>query len=250
MDVLTNIPFSLNQDSLFKRCLIEEESEYAEMFKEIIEEAKSVANPKAISRELFIDSIGEETVSFDGVTFTSRVLCSNLENVERVFPYVVTCGRELDKVSVPDDDFLKKFWLEEIKATILESSRTYLKNYLNQKYSLGKSASMSPGSGDVNVWSIEQQKELFSLFGDAKELIGVELTDSYLMVPIKSLSGLRFQSEVDFRSCMLCHRENCEGRTAPFHEEMWDSLQEKDKLQVTTAENKKTGDDCYTTVRK
>ncbi|MBC8461851.1 MAG: hypothetical protein H8D67_28105 [Deltaproteobacteria bacterium] len=38
--------------------------------------------------------------------------------------------------------------------------------------------------------AIEQQKELFSIFGNVEDLIGVKLTDSYLMIPNKSVSRL------------------------------------------------------------
>jgi hypothetical protein len=80
---------------------------------------------------------------------------------------------------------------------------------------------MSPGSGDVDVWPIEQQKQLFGIFGDTQALIGVRLTDSCLMVPNKSVSGIRFPTEITFRACRLCHRENCRGRSAPFDEALW-----------------------------
>jgi hypothetical protein len=84
---------------------------------------------------------------------------------------------------------------------------------------------MSPGSGDVNVWPIEQQRELFELLGDVRGQIGVELTDSFLMVPNKTVSGIHFPAEKDFRTCQVCHRENCPSRGAPFDQELWESIQ-------------------------
>ncbi|UCG26701.1 MAG: hypothetical protein JSV24_06885 [Bacteroidales bacterium] len=224
MEILTQIPFDPDLDSLFNRCSFSKNSGYDIPLREIFEEACCLANPKAVYRELFIDSRGEETVTMGDVTFTSCILRSNLDRVERVFPYIVTCGRELDQVGVPENDLLLRFWLEEIRAMILESSHTWLINFLERKYSLGKTARMSPGSGDVNVWRIEQQKELFSLFGDVKDCIGVELTESCLMIPIKSISGFLYQTSVEFQSCMVCHRENCKKRIAPFSKKMWDSL--------------------------
>jgi hypothetical protein len=61
----------------------------------------------------------------------------------------------------------------------------------------------------VNVWPIRQQRGLFSLFGNVKALIGVELTKSYLIVPNKTVSGVRFPSEVDWRTCQVCQWEDC-----------------------------------------
>ena len=82
-------------------------------------------------------------------------------------------------------------------------------------------ATMDPGSGDADVWPIEQQKELFSVFGDVETLIGVRLTDSMLMIPTMSVSGIVFPTETEFASCQVCHRGGCPRRTAPFDEAVW-----------------------------
>ena len=83
---------------------------------------------------------------------------------------------------------------------------------------------MNPGSGDALVWPFEQQGELFKICGDVKELIGVSLTKSMVLVPDMSLAGIFFPTEVDFQSCQLCHRENCRFRRAPFDRELWESI--------------------------
>ena len=80
---------------------------------------------------------------------------------------------------------------------------------------------MSPGSGDAVIWPIEQQRNLFALLGDGSQQIGVQLTDSCLMIPNKSVSGIRYPTEIDFHTCQVCHREDCPGRIAPFDEEQW-----------------------------
>ncbi|MFQ5997134.1 MAG: vitamin B12 dependent-methionine synthase activation domain-containing protein [Dehalococcoidales bacterium] len=82
---------------------------------------------------------------------------------------------------------------------------------------------MSPGSGAADVWPLQQQKELFSLFGGrakVEELIGVRLTDKYLMIPIKSVSGIFFPTQTEFTTCQLCPREACIRRRAPHDPEL------------------------------
>ena len=76
------------------------------------------------------------------------------------------------------------------------------------------------------MWPIEQQRELFALLGDVEGLIGVRLTASFLMVPTKSVSGLRFASAAEFYSCQLCRREKCPGRRAPFDRALWQRVQQ------------------------
>jgi hypothetical protein len=75
---------------------------------------------------------------------------------------------------------------------------------------------MSPGS--LEDWPITEQPKLFSLFGNTERVIGVRLTDSLLMVPRKSISGILFPSEENFISCRLCPREVCPSRKAPYDE--------------------------------
>ena len=108
---------------------------------------------------------------------------------------------------------------------MLGAARSHLLDHLTHRHALEKAATMSPGSADEEVWPIQQQKELFSLFGDVESLIGVQLTDSFLMVPNKTVSGIRFPTEVDYRNCQLCHREECPSRSAEFDPELWELIQ-------------------------
>ena len=75
---------------------------------------------------------------------------------------------------------------------------------------------MAPGSGAADIWPITQQKQLFSIFDNVEDLIGVKLTDKYLMLPIKSVSGIFFQTETTFETCQLCLRESCIRRRSPY----------------------------------
>jgi hypothetical protein len=224
---LTEIPFELDIEALMKSAHIEAGTEDESEFADLLNRARAAAKPKALYEESFIDAKGSETVTIDGITFTSQTLRKNLDTVERVFPFITTCGHEVDQITLPEGDFLMEFWLDTIKSVLLGFARDYLNHHLTRKYALGKTATMHPGSGDLNVWLIQQQKELFALLGDVKALIGVELTDSFLMTPNKTVSGIRYPTEVDFRSCQLCHRENCPSRIVPFDRNLWESMEYK-----------------------
>ena len=226
-EALTRIPFELDVPSLMKRVHVEPDTDDAAEFQELVSLARDVANPKALYAEAFIEAKGDDTVQIGGVTFTSRALRKNLDAAERVFPVIATCGHELDLARQHSGDPLLEFWWETIKSDLLMSARKHLDEHLNRKFLLGKTSTMSPGAGDATVWPIEQQGELFALLGDVKGRIGVELTPSFLMVPNKTVSGIRFPTETDFRSCQVCRREVCPSRSAPFDEELWESIQDE-----------------------
>lgn len=222
MEVLKEIPFELDAASILKTVHVESDSPDGRTVCELIDQARQIAKPKALYREAFIEAKGAETVTIDTVTFTSRMLRSNLDAVERIFPFVATCGHEMDTVTLPAGDFLVEFWWDAIKAVLLGRAVRYLNEHVKQRFALNKTASMSPGSGDVNVWPIEQQRGLFALLGDVEAQIGVELTESFLMKPNKTVSGVHFATEVDFRSCQVCRREKCPSRSTAFDADLWE----------------------------
>jgi len=230
MKVLQDIPFELNTDSLLARLHLQKESDDAEELNALVETIRPRMRPKAVYRVSYVEDRGEDSVTIDCVTFTSRVLRVNLDKVERVFPFIATCGKEIDEIDLASGDFIKQFWIDTIKEIALVFICRYLNEHLNRRYALRKTSSMSPGSGDIDIWPIEQQRGLFSLFGNAYELIGVELTHSFLMIPNKSVSGIRFPTEIDFRSCQVCHRENCSSRSAPFDRILWETYQRESEV--------------------
>jgi hypothetical protein len=154
----------------------------------------------------------------DGVELKSRILRINMEKAERVFPYVATAGRELESIDVPKDDFMMTFCVDAVKELVLNAALGHFERKLAEMYALGSMAHMNPGS--LNDWPVSEQPKLFSLFGNVEELIGVKLRESHLMDPLKSVSGIYFPTEVDFRSCMLCSRHACIRRRAEYDPHM------------------------------
>lgn len=221
MEIFKDIPFDLDFEALLASLHLQRGSADAEALSGLMDAIRPYLRPKAVYRESFIEDRKEDEVTIDGIVFTSRILRSNLDQVERVFPLVATCGKEIDELDLAAGDILKQYWIDEIKSIALSAALKHLNEHLKQRFALGKTSSMSPGSGDAAIWPIEQQKNLFSLLGDGPEQIGVQLTDSCLMIPNKSVSGIRFPTEIEFKSCQVCHREDCPGRIALFDEHQW-----------------------------
>jgi hypothetical protein len=221
---LTEIPFNLDMLQLAARMRVQNGSNRAKEFEDLVSKVKEIGRPKALYKVSFIDKKDNESVTIDGVRFTSRALSKNLESIERVFPSIVTCGAEMDTIEVVKGDLQKKSWISFLKGNLLIIASQYLQEHLMDKYKIPKLAYMNPGSGDATVWPIQQQKELFSLFDDVENSIGVKLTSSFILSPDMSISGIIFPTEVDFQSCKLCHKENCFYRRSPFDKKLWDSI--------------------------
>lgn len=218
--IIDSIPFHLDRVALAKRLRLRDGSTYLTELQRLADEAEAVARPKALYKVAFIDDRGDDYVVVDGVRLDSRVLSVNLEPVHRVFPYVVTCGVELDAWTHTQKDMLYKYWADVIKEIAVREAMQVLFAHMTETYGLGRMAVMSPGS--LDDWPMQQQRPLFTILSDVEGAIGVQLSDSFLMTPNKSLSGLRFAAAEDFASCQLCPRENCPDRRAPYDDTLYD----------------------------
>ena len=217
---LDDIPVTVTLEKAVEWLKIEE-AEDIELISGLFETAKAIANPKALYREAFVEEISGRNVRINGVDFESDVLAMNLKDIHRVFAYVCTCGIEVDDWSHNEKDYVVSLWLDMIKEMFLHDAGAFLTEHLKNSYQFGQLASVNPGSGNIENWPISQQKPLFAMIGGVKSEIGVTLTDSFLMVPTKSTSGLYFPSETGYSNCALCTRENCVGRRAAFDKELY-----------------------------
>ena len=221
-EVLDNLSFILDQEFLLTRYRIRE-SDRPEFLK-LVMLAQHIARPKALYTIEYVTILSENLVQIGSRIFNSAMLYHNLFDVERVFAYLVTCGRELDDVSFQAEDYLRQFWLDAIKENVLRGGNQSFINYLQERYQLTKIGAMNPGSGDAEIWPIEQQTILFQLFNGRHAEIGVELTPSFLMIPNKTVSGIIFATERDFRTCQVCQRENCPSRSSVFNPQLWETV--------------------------
>ena len=218
MKLLDHIPVTVTVEDVLKRIRMPRESSEVAKVEELLEVARSLINVRAIYEVAYVDYKNDDVVEMGGVRFTSRVLRVNLDPVERVFPYIVTIGGALEERAASLSDMMQQYCLEAIGDVCVVAGREHLERHLQERYRLGQMSRMNPGS--IEDWPITEQRQLFSLFPDAGTAIGVALTDSFLMVPRKSISGIYFPTEVMFYNCQLCPRPNCVGRKAPYDPEL------------------------------
>ena len=213
-----DIPFELSLPALMKHVRVKEGSANAAALAKLAEQGAALARPRGFYMVAYITARGENFIEIEGRRFDSRVLTINLEKPFRVFPYLATCGQELQAWAASFEDMVERFWAESLKEQALLAAHRCLDEHMENQYQPGQMSSMNPGS--LNDWPIEQQRILFDLFGPRASQIGVQLTDSLLMMPTKTVSGLRFATGLHFESCQLCPRQDCPGRRSPYSPEL------------------------------
>lgn len=213
--IITDLPVSLTFDEVAAQLLLVEEED-RELMCARYTAAMELARPKGIYAVHPVTSIEEDQVTIGGTVFHSRVLARNLQGVEKVCAYVATCGREVDDWSRQEPDPIVALWLDMLKEQILGKAIGPFFTRLAHEQGWERYATMSPGSGNAEVWPIQQQHPLFELIGGAEEATGVRLTESCLMLPTKSCSGILYPSEKGFITCTLCTRAHCPNRRADY----------------------------------
>lgn len=205
---------NLEAGDIARRLRIRPDRAGSSHLKELIELARSLVSVRAVYDISYIGRKDAGSVEVAGVVFRSRVLRHNLENAQKVFPYIMTIGPVLEKTAASLSDLLKQYYLEEIANIVLEQGAAWLAERLQGLWGFPLLSNMSPGS--LEDWPITEQRQLFSLFGDTEKVIGVTLTDHLLMLPRKSISGILFPSEEGFTACQLCPRKDCPSRRARY----------------------------------
>jgi len=217
METLNNIHINLDMQEI-KKARHMEGREDSSHIQALIKEVQPIIRARAVYRDYYLESKPEDALIIDGIRFTSRVLRRHMDNVGRVFPFVVTIGSKLEEYARACKDFPKQYDLNTIGNIALLSVRKYLEDHLRSKYALGCISYMSPGS--LKDWDLEGQRPLFSILGDVHASIGVCLTETLLMIPTKSLSGIFFPTDIPFYSCQLCPRKSCHSRKATYSERL------------------------------
>jgi len=212
MNIL-QVPFHFDREEFNKRIHIELYEGMEEEIESFLERAVPLLKPKAVFRETGVRRRETGEILIDEQVFSDPVLISHMENKDSVFPYIVSCGDELEELVTSSGDMLEVFWYDALKQMAMDQAFNYLRINIKENFDIPKLYSLNPGSDACGEgWDLGDQKKLFTYFPDVEKKIGVMLTDSMLMYPNKTVSGLMFESDMDFVSCQECSNIQCPNR--------------------------------------
>ena len=217
VEVLDDIPITFTLEHVIGRMRMRAGVDKArKVAEELLELVKERAVPKAVYRASVAVNDGKK-LYVDNVLMKSYAPLLRFESPETVFPYVATCGTEIQEVDIPKREILRYYIFNVIKELLLFSAIQYLKKYLVSTYRLKDLTHIGPGEAFGPIW---QQKELFSIIGNVEELIGVRLSPHYLMLPEKSSSGMLFETSVEIERCVICPQVKCISRRQAYAPEI------------------------------
>jgi len=146
-----------------------------------------------------------------------RIIAKQLKQSEAFSCFVATAGKEYEAYQQKlshEGDMVKSFIANALGSIIAEKCADEMELFLQEsieKLGWKHTNRFSPG---YCGWHVSEQQQLFSLFNE-KSPCGIHLTDSSLMIPIKSVSGIIGVGK-DVRkneySCGLCDFDKCYKR--------------------------------------
>lgn len=213
--VLDAFDFAVTEEALLTRCRTRRDREEGARALELLAEGQRFARPRALVVEAAVAAgAAADRVVVGGVEIRSEFVRAKLLQTSVAYAFVATCGGEAERWSAGFDDFLDRFYADEIKKLWLARAVAAVEDDVKGRFApAAKLAVLNPGS--LPQWPIEGQRELFRILGDTEGTVGVKLTESCLMVPTKSVSGLFFADRTGHVNCALCPRANCPNRRAP-----------------------------------
>jgi hypothetical protein len=159
---------------------------------------------------------GSSVLLDNGTVFNSEIVAHALKKADDVIVFALTIGNELEDEAARlarEGLILQATTLETIGSLYTEQLADWLETRIGDlAHAWGRTASrrFSPGHCD---WDVSQQKQVFRLLRD--DCAGIRLTDSCLMIPRKSISGIIGigDSDInDYNPCTTCDKQDCVGR--------------------------------------
>lgn len=198
------IDFKPSFDRFAKRIRLEMLPDLEKEGKEFFSLVKNTLQPKCVYKTSYIESFDQEetpvSIKLEGLIFQGKVL-EALEGTNRVFPYILTCGNEMEEVDISQFDYMMApYWLEELKMQALGRIRKTFFDHIRENFRLSNVTSVKPGSGNADGLPVHELEKLLSILNSGCD-IGVTLTDSYLMMPNKTIAGIGFSPKLDYENC-------------------------------------------------
>ena len=188
----------------------------SDLIREVAEELMPLGGVNAeyiIFNRLSSDT-NNKSIEIEGVVFEVKpIIFSQIKKAQWAALFICTAGAEVglrSRRSMNEGDLLRGYVYDVIGSEVVENAADRMQDELRLEVGamgLKITNRFSPG---YCGWDVAEQHKLFSFFPD--NYCGITLTESALMNPVKSVSGLiGIGREVRYApyQCHLCDDKNC-----------------------------------------
>lgn len=187
-----------------------------EMIHEILEKAPILCDIKGgiiISEPVIADRENRVLISKEQIFQTGKIVTNQLRYLEKAAWYICTIGEKLpdySRILMEEGDIMEGYVADVAGNLIVETAIDKLHSLLEDQMAKNGLLITNRYSPGYCEWDIREQKKLFSLFPE--NYLGVRLTETSLMQPIKTVSGVIGIGEKvknNPYTCDYCTQQNC-----------------------------------------
>lgn len=153
----------------------------------------------------------------DKIFHVGKIIARQLRGAKQFAFFTATAGAEFEKLQrqlETEGDIVKCYLVDCIGSIIAEKAADYMEEVLQNEINALNWKHTNRFSPGYCGWHVSEQADLFSIFPD-RYPCGIHLTESSLMLPIKSVSGVigigPNVRKLEY-SCKLCSFERCYRR--------------------------------------
>lgn len=190
------------------------EPEILDMLNEVLSQAQRVCKPCFLYRICNGQVMTPLHIEIGGVNFRpGKIITDSLAGAELFCLFVATAGREFEEFRhtyKESGDCVREFIADSVGSVLAEACVAKLEQQLDCDLEIPHTLPYSPG---YCGWRVTEQHLLFGMLPDRP--CGIELTESSLMYPIKSVSGIiGIGSRVERKpyGCAICRNTACYKR--------------------------------------
>ncbi len=187
----------------------------ASLVHQYIGECSKIMSPSAAYLMIrALDTHSKEHIAIKGMEFQTGTIVHNmLRYSERFAFFLVTVGPEIEnrvRTLLEQGNYLEGYIMDLVASSAVEALAEVVHGRIREAADSGGMKVTNRYSPGYCSWDVSEQQKLFTLFPD--QCCGITLSDSSLMTPVKSASGvIGVGGRVKFNgyTCEICPMKHC-----------------------------------------
>jgi len=191
--IFTDIPYELTMETLNEELNLRNKKNLLKIVETLLAKTREITRLKAIYFSGDVSEKNDISVAINGESFESELFRGYAEKGDRVYPYMVTVGTELDEYAKTLTDTMDQIMIDGIMNLLVNIGKVFVAQEVQKEARWDSTQDYVPGNGEA--WPTEEQTRLFDMFGDQSQKIGVTLGDHAFVLPGRSTIGILSQKK-------------------------------------------------------
>ena len=156
-------------------------------------------HPAAAYTEVILDHCDGDSIQSNNTQIVSSLFANNCHAGDKVYPCLVTVGKEMDAFAAGLDDPMLSYLQGILMNLCLDDALLSIAEEILKEHPGKKLMMVKPGV--AGICELTEQQSILSLLGDAAHTLGVNASEKGFLTPGYSSTALLFFSESGAEPC-------------------------------------------------